>query len=481
MKNLINLINYTDDRLWSYDHNLICTCSNEQAKIDYLNAFGVELVPGVSVLEGVPEPIRTEWKQVYLRGLQGKKISFIHSFGLEELPAYLKITLVPILEKDEVVGVACTSHDITELKIVERQMLQNEAYLTAQIENTKDAIWSVDRDYKLLIVNTAMIHGYMAAYGRQLKVGENMIESAPEEMREVWIERYERALKGEVFSVLEEFNFGEQTQYIELSLNPIRVKNAVVGVACFGKDITPVKSSEIALQKSVELKDRFFSIIAHDLKGPVGNIRELVKMLASTSLKLSQDQQNEIVSHLSNATHGVYELLDNLLAWAMSQQNFVKVKKERLNVNKLIEDSIKAYRTSAESKNITTTIKVDHQTEVFADKRALSSTIANLYNNAIKFTNESGTITLSAKNLVQHLEFCVSDTGVGMDEEVLSSLFDETKVLTKAGTRKERGTGLGLLLCKEFVMLNGGELWVKSKLGEGSAFCFTVPLVEVNI
>ncbi|MBU2912523.1 sensor histidine kinase [Reichenbachiella agariperforans] len=476
-KELLDQINHSEDRLWSYDRDLICTVVNRNMSEDFKTAFGYVLKPGDYILENVPEPLNSMWVERYELALQGEKVEFEDQFDIRGVSSYVKVVLVPIIEDERVVGAACTSRDITERRLAELKVIQNEAYLIAQIENTSDAIWSVDRNYNLLTINTAMTVGYEQAIGVRLSVGDNIVESTPERqgVKKMWKGWYDRALRGEHFKELQTFDYGGETAYVELSFNPIRIASEVAGVACFGKSITELKSSELALKKSLESKDRFFSIVAHDLRGPVGNIRELIKILSAKGMKLSASQEQELIKHLRSASENVYELLDNLLSWAMSQQKMVAVDQKEMVVLEVAEDSIKNYRPSAESKMIATQIDIAPDLMVTADQRSLQSTISNLYNNAIKFTDELGTIKITAVRQEGEILFQIEDTGVGMSPQTMEGLFDESNISSLPGTKKELGTGLGLLLCQEFVKLNKGRIWVKSIEGKGSSFFFTIP------
>ncbi|MCV9386733.1 sensor histidine kinase [Reichenbachiella ulvae] len=480
LKHLINQINLSNDRLWSYDRDLKCTVVNERMSLDYKIAFGEALKPGMHLLKNVPEPLYSQWLHRYQLAFEGEVQVFVDTFQIEGVPTHVQVTIVPIIEEGEVIGAACTSHDITEQRNAELQVLQNQAYLTAQIENTSSSIWSVDRNYKLLIANSVMTNSFEHLFGARLYPGVDILESfsvRPKEERDNWKKRYDRALKGERFTVKDDFDFGGEFLYTETSFNPIEIEGEIVGVACFGRNITDSVLAEMALKKEIEIKNKFFSIVAHDLKGPAGNIIELVKILNSKALKLSDDQRQEILGHLATASEDVYELLDKLLAWALSQQNMLAIDKETLDVRDVVEESIKAYRPSADSKIITTKIKIKEGLKVFVDKRAFSSTIANLYNNAIKFTREMGEITISAIEESDHFLLTVKDNGVGMEEETASRIFDEASMMSNPGTKQEKGTGLGLILCQEFVKLNGGEIWVKSEQGKGSEFNFTIPKI----
>ncbi|PIB36081.1 hypothetical protein BFP72_12090 [Reichenbachiella sp. 5M10] len=476
-KHLLDLINHSHDRLWSYDRDLICLVVNEVMRQDYQLAFGEALKPGMHVLDHVPEPLCSQWEARYRKVLDGETQVFVERFDMEGIPEYMQVTIVPIIEGGQIIGGACTSRNMSEQRRAEIKVLQNEAYLIAQIENTTNPIWSVDRNYRLLTINSAMNQGYLEAFDVDLKVGDDIVSSIPEGLgiRDSWKERYQRALTGERFSVIEEYDVYEEPVFVEISYNPIRVGDEILGVACFSQDITAIRNSELALKKEVETKDKFFSIIAHDLRGPVGNIRELVKLLTSTDAAVSVEQKKQVVAHLEKTSIHVYELLDKLLTWALSQQKMVQVSQEKVNVAEVVEESIRAHRSSAVSKGVSTIVHVDPKVELVADKRLLMSTIANIYNNAVKYTQEQGRVTIEMEDRGAYYQFCVKDTGVGMNATLLKTLFDESEMQTQPGTKNEKGTGLGLLLCQEFIKLNQGEIWVESEPGIGSSFYFTIP------
>ncbi len=444
---------------------------------DFATAFGIRLSAGISVLQDVPEPTHTFWKDRYLQALKGDEMNFEDSFNIEGIPNYISVTMVPIVEQGNVIGVACTSHDITIQKTAQLQVLQNEAYLKAQIECTDESIWSVDDQYCLLTINSNMIKGYSRVFNQHLKVGDNIINTSPEFLQGLWKGRYDRCLKGEKFSEIDEFEIGDELQFIEFTFNPISVNGTIVGVACFSKDISAMKSSEIELQKALETKNKFFSIIAHDLRGPIGNIRELVKMISGNSIELPEEHKMEALRYLSTATDNAYELLDNLLQWGLTQRNMVKLEPSHLNVRELLSESIKAYLPSAQSKKIETQISVGEELSICSDKRTLSNVLANLYNNAVKFTDTAGKISLEASAIEDGVKFKVIDNGCGMEQFAANQLLTDSDELnsSKDGTKKEKGSGLGLMLCKEFVSLNGGSISVLSSLDAGTIFEFFIP------
>ncbi|WP_109830876.1 PAS domain-containing sensor histidine kinase [Reichenbachiella versicolor] len=474
LKALIDQINHSKDRLWSFDRNLICTVTNNLMANDYKTAFGIKLEPGVSVLQNVPEPIYSVWYERYTSVINGELQTFQEYFQIEGVPSYVEVTIVPIEEDGEVIGGVCTSRDVTKRVQAQMSWHKSEAQLVAQFENTKDSIWSVDADYCLLTMNSILYQNFKIAFGVDLTVGDCIIDLIPEPLRTLWKSRYDRALKGENFQEIDHFEIENIPQYVEVLFNPIKVEDQIIGVACFTKDITAIKISELEAKEASDTKDRLFSIIGHDLKGPVGNIREMAKLLESNGGSFDQDTSLNMIRHIRESSEKVFTLLENLLNWSLTLQGKFKLDKKELDAEALIAESIAPYKEVAKSKKIDTQIDVVKGLMVNGDLRALSSILSNLFSNAIKFTLPGGEVEMSIKKDSEGIVFAVKDNGQGMSNERLESIINNEARSTE-GTGNERGTGLGLSLCKEFVRLHDGQFWAESKEGEGSTFYFKIP------
>ncbi len=168
-------------------------------------------------------------------------------------------------------------------------------------------------------------------------------------------------------------------------------------------------------------------------------------------------------------------LLENLLNWARSQSNRIEIKPNHFNINEIINRNVDLLSSTANHKAIKITVKTDDKLTVFADEDSINLVIRNLLSNAIKFTRNEGAITISAYDNGKQIEVAVEDNGVGINQEVMEKLFRINSSHTSSGTNQEKGSGLGLVLCKDFVEKNGGEIRVESVLGKGSKFIFTVP------
>ncbi len=249
------------------------------------------------------------------------------------------------------------------------------------------------------------------------------------------------------------------------------------------EDITLRKQTEEDIRiKNAELqrlntdKDYFISILAHDLKGPLSSIIGLLELLLGN---LQTYDINEIESQLTavnNSAIGAYNLLDDILVWALSQSGKLPFEPEEFSLKHSCEEVVEMLKPGADKKSITINIDVAERVIVFADINMLNTILRNLISNAIKFTRKGGNINIFSEQNNPEITISVSDNGTGVSAEILSHLFDNTQKHSLKGTANEKGTGLGLLICKKFVENHNGRIWAESKVGQGSIFKFTLPL-----
>ncbi len=242
------------------------------------------------------------------------------------------------------------------------------------------------------------------------------------------------------------------------------------------KQKSQIENYSHELQKSNNAKDKFFSIIAHDLKGPFNALIGFGEILQKKIDDCNKEEIEKFVSIINKTLNETFNLLVNLLEWARSQSNRIEYKPQNINLLASLEEVISLILVQAKKKNIAVEIKISNDIEVFADKNMLNTIVRNLMSNAIKFTNEGGQIVLSAITNYNQVQITVKDTGVGMVQENIDKLFVLETASSNRGTAGEKGTGLGLVLCKEFVEKHDGEIWAESTLGEGSSFRFTLKL-----
>jgi signal transduction histidine kinase len=236
-----------------------------------------------------------------------------------------------------------------------------------------------------------------------------------------------------------------------------------------------LKDSEERLKQLNIDKDRFISILGHDLRSPFNAILGLSEILKDEVLHSSIDEIEEFANHIHKSAQSLYELVDDLLTWTKAQSGKIPFEPGNLNCKEVCSEVLEIHREIAASKNITIDCTVKGDISVFADLDMLKTVLRNLVSNAIKFTYAGGTIRIKALEQSGLVSIYVSDNGIGISPHTLSRLFDPSQNISTVGTEKETGTGLGLLLCKEFVEKHGGRIWVESEVGKGSDFVFTLP------
>ena len=222
-------------------------------------------------------------------------------------------------------------------------------------------------------------------------------------------------------------------------------------------------------------KDKFFSIISHDLRGPVSAFSGISRIIKMYLTQKSYDRLEEMTSHIDKTAGSLSNLLDNLLSWAVQQQGQIPFHEERLNLNELVASNLDIFQSTAEAKSIQLLNHVSSELAVSADRNTTMTIFRNLIGNALKFTS-AGSIEIFASEEEHFIKVTVQDTGVGMNEEVLAKLFVLEDKKSTYGTSGEKGLGLGLQLVHEFVDLNQGKLKVESTVGEGSTFSFWLPM-----
>ncbi len=227
-------------------------------------------------------------------------------------------------------------------------------------------------------------------------------------------------------------------------------------------------------------KDKFFSSIGHDLKGPLNSLSSFSHLLINHTASLSEEEIRTLARELDNSLKNLFELLDNLLGWARSQTGQIEIKPENFPITGLIKENVQLLSKAAINKKIEIEILTDEEIMVFADKNSVRTIIRNLLSNAIKFTNREGIISFSVDVWQKEVEIGIRDSGVGMTDDDQKKIFNISTKHSTIGTNREKGTGLGLILCKEFAEKNHGGISVVSEVGVGTTFKITLPKSSVH-
>nr|NQU88953.1 PAS domain S-box protein [Bacteroidota bacterium] len=404
----------------------------------------------------------------------------------------VEIGLNPIVTKDGILTLAAII-DITERKKTDRQF-------RLVVESAPNAIILVNSVGEIVMINKQTEQQF--GYSTEELIGKNLEVLVPErtkinhpEYRNVLFANPQTRAMGsgrDHYAVRK-----DGTEFpVEIGLNPIETIEGTLILASV-IDITPRKKHEEALKrnarkieeknKALELseqklrelnatKDRLFSIIGHDLRGPIGGFKQLIELMISDFDLTDTAILSETLQMIQGTANTTYDLLENLLLWSKSQQNEIVFSPANCNLYEIAEKSINLLQELAKQKKIEIFNKIPQDQIIFADVNMLMTVIRNLISNAIKFTHQNKCIYVSVEKDENFCTISVKDEGIGIGPENIEKIFNPNVNFTTYGTGNEKGSGLGLMLCKEFVEVHGGIIWVESDPGMGSDFKFTIPL-----
>ena len=236
--------------------------------------------------------------------------------------------------------------------------------------------------------------------------------------------------------------------------------------------------SEERLKKMNMSKDRLFSIISHDLRNPFNALLGVTEILNKNISRLNEERIKKFTEIIHTSARSLHSMVESLLEWSRAQSNNIKYRPELFDLRPIILNVFTLFELTAINKKIDLVSNVNETNFVFADRETISLVLRNLIDNAIKFTKEGGKVIVTSKKIDNFVEVSVTDTGIGINAEDISMLFRFDEVFTRNGTQGEQGTGLGLIMCKEFIELNKGKINVISNTNVGSTFYFTIPSKE---
>ncbi len=362
--------------------------------------------------------------------------------------------------------------DITETKNAEEALKESEAELDFILNSFTEPVYNIKNDYKIKFANKATIEKfgeisysepcYKTLHGNDEKCEWCVFSSLTHEKP---IINYD-------------FHFPKDNTHKTITNILMHNDSKLI----IYSDITNLKKAEAILKKSTiklkeanAAKDKFFSIIAHDLKSPFGTILGFSEILIEKFDRYGVEKQKEFIKYIYDGIKKTYKLLDNLLIWSRSQKGNIDYHPENMNLYLTTYDTIELLNQSAVSKSVKINNQIPENIYIGVDKDMFLTIIRNLLSNAIKFTPKGGDIFIMAQRIKQFTEITIKDTGVGISKEMQNKLFDISNNTITKGTNDETGTGLGLIICKEFVKKHRGEIRIESEPNEGSSFIFTVP------
>jgi len=332
-------------------------------------------------------------------------------------------------------------------------------------------------DFKITQVNKSA--EILTGVSEKKLIGQSMAVIAVDSVREKILNQFKIVVQKGAPAELQYQHRNEQDEVFWYLSKVAKYRDGVVSTFM---DITKQKLTEEKLaEKNEELqdlnrqKDKLFSVISHDLRNAVAGAKGVYDMILEDYEELSKEEIFEYLHILNQRSHNTHELLEDLLAWSKNQFQKVTIDLEKLHLAGLTDITLDNVSSQAESKEIELFNQIPDTIYVHADANMIKTVLRNLVTNGIKFSNPGGKIRINAERINQKIKVSVTDDGVGMDEQTQKKVMNKQTNFTSQGTSGEKGSGVGLDLCIDFVEMHGGEIWVESEPGHGSTFNFTLP------
>lgn len=478
-----NFIDLIPEIVYELDMNGKITLTND-AGLKILGYSRKEFEKGLYILDLIVPEDRNSLKN-NLKNIYESKKTFKYEYRVLKKDGSTFPVLVhstPVYKNNKCIGTRGIVLDMTEMKLIESGLKATNNFLKTTINAVHEPFFVKDENHKWVLLNDASIK--MWGCGRQDLIGKSDYDIFPKKQADVFWKKDDFVFKNGSNTNIEEItNSNGEIRTIVTSkvlyMDKITGKRYIVGTI---HDITELRIAEYKLkQYTKELeelnknKDKFFSIIAHDLRNPFTGIFGFSSVLSEEFDTLSKAELKEYINYIYLGTRNVYDLIENLLTWSRIQTGRVIVQPVNLDIYGKVQDAIEVLNVIAIKKRIKIFNSVEKNIYIKSDSNMIDSVLQNIISNAIKFTNYSGTVRISSKQIGNHIEISVSDNGIGMSSNEIKNLFQLGKQRSKSGTAEEKGTGLGLLLCKEMIAKLDGHLTVESELGKGSTFRFTLP------
>ncbi|MGE5681190.1 MAG: PAS domain S-box protein [Bacillota bacterium] len=394
-------------------------------------------------------------------------------------PVFLSTSVVRN-EYSEPIALVGIVTDITERKRTEQELRESEKKYRDLIEKMLDGVYKSTHEGKFLEVNPAMVN--MLGYSTKeelmaIDIKSQLYFDASDRESAALQEKYEEMA---VFRMKKKD--GSEVWVEDHGRHILDENGNVLYHEGIMRDVSERINSELQLQKfttelkvSNDTKDKFFSILAHDLRAPFSGFMGMTEDLANNIDQLEKEEIVEYAKVMNSTSKKIFELLTNILDWSRIQSGRIEFNPEKIDLFQEVENIRKLYSSMSAAKSVTIDSHVNEKTFANADCNMLSTIFRNMVSNALKFTKPGGSITISARSIDNFIEISVKDTGIGMTEEEFDKVFRIDSGFSKKGTGGEDGTGFGLVLCKEMIEKNGGAIHVESAPGKGTNFIFTLP------
>jgi len=489
-RKLNDFLNLLPELVFEIDANLQITFIN-QSCIDFIGYSKEDILQNRIQLKDIVTPedfIRLNKIIVTnFSGIRntGNTFGIIHKNG-----NLIKVQLHnnPVWEGNKIVSLRCIAINITEKARFEKKLQEQEEKFRLIYENSPVPYHSLNTFGDIIEVNPAWLK--ILGYSREEVIGENFSKFLINDQKELFLQKFEKFKSiGEIKDIQFQLvckegkvlivNFNGNTETNE-SGNFIKSHCVFNDITLQIKAENTIIQSENKLRELNATKDKFFSILAHDLKNPFNDIIGFSYLLSNNIYKYDLPKIEQFSNIIHQSAKLTFNLLENLLDWSRSQTGNLKFNPESFDMNELVLENLELFQSTAKNKNIKFFNEIDYSIKVYADQNMIRTILRNLISNAIKFTNQGGFVRITSSLSNGFNTISVIDNGVGMNYADQEKLFRIDTNITRQGTEKERGTGLGLILCKEFVERNGGKIGFESQPGKGSRYFFTVPVAKIE-
>ena len=381
-------------------------------------------------------------------------------------------------------GVILTYFDITERIARDKEQNVFNRNFKALLEQSSDLIFFKDREDKFQFCSQSVANISGHKHWSEL-IGKKTLDIFESEISKQYIKEDQKVLSEGIAlsNIINTYvTCKGKKGFLETNKWPLfDHNNNTIGVFGVSRDITKrmaseakVKEKEKELRKSNATKDKLFSIISHDLRSPFIGLASMNELISDSINSQDYDSAKEILSLVEKTSLKALNLLDNLLHWSRIQRGKITFNPIDLNALTIVEEVVGLFNANLEEKNIEVSLSIDPELHITADAFMLQTIVRNLLSNAIKFTNNGGKIKIAVSSNSSECQFNVLDSGIGIPEENINHLFDLNRSITTYGTNNEKGSGLGLVLCKEFVKQHKGKIWAQNNPDLGAEFIFTL-------
>lgn len=430
-------------------------------------------------------------KQIYQNTLNGGWHGRLFSKRKDGTEFVIELN-TSIVRNEEGVPIAFIGigRDISDIILAEEKLRDAESKYQELFMELKDIVYESSIDGKFIYLNPSGIEFFGIKSLEELKNIDitNDLYLRAEDREKFKEELISKGFVKDFEIEIKKLN-GEVATVLETSTAVKNKDGEIIGYRGILRDITERKRNEAHLRHLIEKleslnqelknsnasKDKFFSLIAHDLRSPFGSLLSFSEFLYQDIEELTRDEIKTFAENIHEAAKNIFSLLENLLQWSRIQTGKIPYKPHEFKIYNSINKVIELLSNNASLKKITLTNNVNPELLVFADEDMIFSVLQNLLSNAIKFTREDGEIIFNSASKENEVEISVTDNGIGIKEEDLDKLFRIDVQFTTSGTHDEKGSGLGLILCKEMIEKNHGKIWVTSRYGEGTTFTFSLP------